>query len=319
MPSNEAITPTPTPHNSALKILVCYHKPYTMPPNDDGILLPIQVGKALTDLDLHIQGDNELNGQPCDNISHKNGSYCELTAIYWAWKNIKKLYPHVKYVGLHHYRRYFAFNEHKYFYHAINKLENAINDYRVDAEKVINILESGRVIVQKKTVFSSTVAAQFCSCLNSADYRTLNKTIKEKFPDYYEDFMYVMNHHKLSLASMFVMKYEDFEKYCEWLFSVLAEVEPVIVSRYPNVPRNRIVGHLAERLLNVYIRKNNIKTKQFNAYFYGDTEDTKKPLQTFLAFMHRLLFTCKVNTAMFILNFNLNPLRRLFRKPPKKF
>lgn len=43
-----------------------------MPPNDDEVLLPIQVGKSLTDIDLHIQSDNEVNGQPCDNISEKN-------------------------------------------------------------------------------------------------------------------------------------------------------------------------------------------------------------------------------------------------------
>ncbi|MBQ7216372.1 MAG: hypothetical protein IJS39_10370 [Synergistaceae bacterium] len=44
--------PNTRSHNSALKILVCYHKPYTMSP---------------TDTDLHIQPDNQLNGQPCDN------------------------------------------------------------------------------------------------------------------------------------------------------------------------------------------------------------------------------------------------------------
>ena len=33
---------------------------------------------------------------------------------------------------------------------------------------------------------------------------------------------------KGSFLNMFIMKYEDFEKYCEWLFAVLAEIEPLV-------------------------------------------------------------------------------------------
>ena len=78
------------------KILVCCHK-------DDIYVnqepyLPLQVGKALSDLDLGLLGDNTG-----DNISVKNKSYCELTGLYWAWKNLKG----IDVIGLCHYRRYF--------------------------------------------------------------------------------------------------------------------------------------------------------------------------------------------------------------------
>ena len=81
--------------SSKIKILVCCHKPCDLPQDD--IFLPIQVGAAISNVDLGIQRDDQLNGHSCDNISAKNQSYCELTAVYWAWKNIKKLYPDLEY------------------------------------------------------------------------------------------------------------------------------------------------------------------------------------------------------------------------------
>ena len=83
-----------------IKILVACHKSDTAIYQND-IYMPIQVGKALhANVELGFQCDNTG-----DNISEKNDSYCELTAIYWAWKNLKD----IDYIGLCHYRRYFDF------------------------------------------------------------------------------------------------------------------------------------------------------------------------------------------------------------------
>ena len=78
-----------------IKILIATHKEYWMP--RDEVYLPIHVGKE-NKQELGYIGDNT----GC-NISIKNPNYCELTAIYWAWKNLK-----VDYIGLVHYRRYFT-------------------------------------------------------------------------------------------------------------------------------------------------------------------------------------------------------------------
>ena len=65
-----------------IKILVAQHKEAKVYAND--VYIPIQVGKALSQIDLGIQGDNTG-----DNISDLNPFYCELTAQYWAWKNLR--------------------------------------------------------------------------------------------------------------------------------------------------------------------------------------------------------------------------------------
>lgn len=89
-----------------VKILVCYYQPWQLP--KDSIFLPIQAGKAVSGFDLGIQGDDTGWG---DNISIKNPTFSEFTAWYWAWKNIKIVYPNIEYIGLAHYRRFFALNK----------------------------------------------------------------------------------------------------------------------------------------------------------------------------------------------------------------
>ena len=77
-----------------IKVLVAVHKPYRMP--KDSAYLPIHVGYKKKK-NIGFIGDHTG-----DNISEKNPNFCELTAYYWAWKNLD-----AEYVGLVHYRRHF--------------------------------------------------------------------------------------------------------------------------------------------------------------------------------------------------------------------
>ncbi|MCS4465828.1 DUF4422 domain-containing protein [Clostridium botulinum] len=70
-----------------IKILVATHKKYSMP--KESMYLPIHVG-CEGKKDLGYIGDNTG-----DNISLRNSNYCELTGLYWAWKNLK-----CDYIGL---------------------------------------------------------------------------------------------------------------------------------------------------------------------------------------------------------------------------
>ncbi len=78
-----------------IKLFVCCHRPEKVPKHP--LLYPIQVGAALSE----VRFPEFLYDDTGENISEKNRSYCELTAQYWAWKNVR-----ADYYGFFHYRRY---------------------------------------------------------------------------------------------------------------------------------------------------------------------------------------------------------------------
>lgn len=237
--------------SSNIKILVCCHKPCELPRND--IFLPIQVGAAISDIDLGIQRDDQVNGESCDNISAKNKSYCELTAMYWAWKNIKKLYPDLEYIGLNHYRRFFS-NKNK------DSLEVELSNYNFPSilkqiEK--NLLAKKVTILSDPILFPFPLGITYCIAHSSMDFRVLKGVIEYKYPEYIPFFENEIEYsNKFSPFNMFIMRIEDFFSYCEWLFGILFEVEQKIdISRY-DIYQKRIYGFMAERLLKVWVSKN---------------------------------------------------------------
>lgn len=59
-----------------------------------------------------------LNDNTLDNISFKNKNYCELTGVYWLWKNSSDLDSDP--IGIVHYRRYFVTKLTYFFYYFFN-------------------------------------------------------------------------------------------------------------------------------------------------------------------------------------------------------
>ena len=225
------------------KILICCHKPCELPPNDDGLFLPIQVGAAISDVDLGMQRDDQVNGEPCDNISAKNKNYCELTALYWAWKNIKKLYPNLEYIGLNHYRRYFSFDRKNYFDDAIILPEDEVKNYSLDKIKLEKILSKYDALMAKPRVYPYSLEVDYSVCHVSEDLRILKKIIHEKYPEYDKEVYRVMTCGcRLSPYNMTVIGWNDFDAYCTWLFNILFEAEKKIdISKY-NAVQGRIFG-----------------------------------------------------------------------------
>ena len=80
-----------------MKIFVAMHK-YVDININNRLYEPILVGNNKKEKKVNILSDDTG-----DNISDKNINYCELTAVYWIWKNSKE-----DIVGLCHYRRFLS-------------------------------------------------------------------------------------------------------------------------------------------------------------------------------------------------------------------
>lgn len=246
-----------------IKIIVCCHKDDIRVSSD--VYIPLHVGKALSNINLDIKCDNTG-----DNISHKNGSFCELTGLYWAWKNVDD----ADYIGLCHYRRYFDFQHigRKGFPFTTLASDTLFNtDFSVSKE-IMDSLENGYVILPKEWNLRYSVYLEYCEHHYSRDFRILGDVIKEFSPKYYYDAilntMIKSNH--LMPFNMFIMSKDQLDNYCNWLFPILFEVERRIdITNYDDIQK-RIFGYMGERMLNIYVAAESLKVKQIPILKFSD-------------------------------------------------
>lgn len=243
-----------------IKILVATHKKYQMPSED--IYLPIHVGRE-GKLDLGYQGDNQG-----ENISKKNPNYCELTGLYWAWKNLK-----CDVIGLSHYRRYFT-NESK-----LKVMSNKNNKMNLILNKkdIENLLNNNEIIVPKKrNYYIETIYSHYKNAHHIKDLEETKNVIGKLYPEYIKNFEDVMSGKTIHLYNMFVMSKKDFDEYCKWLFDILFELEKrTDISNYDDY-QSRIYGFISERLFNVWLLKNKKKTKDLSVVNIENIDWIKK-------------------------------------------
>jgi hypothetical protein len=298
--------------DSKIKILVCCHKPSELP--QDGIFLPIHVGAAISVANLGIQRDDQLNGEPCDNISNKNRSFCELTAIYWAWKNIKSIYPNLEYIGLNHYRRFFAFNETRLTSSGIPKDVKGISEYKLDTSRIESWLSANKVITTPRAYLKTSVASGYEHAHYSSDLRVIHDIVRNDYPEFLNAFNDVfLGSNYFYDCNMFIMPWNEFDDYCKWLFGILFKAEKIIdIEKYDNYQK-RIYGFLAERLWTVWVKYKQYSLKNLNYYVY--TENPKKIDEGLVARLKYKKMRIKDNFAFFLSKVRGNKQERYWTVP----
>lgn len=273
-----------------VKILVAFHKKSVVV--DNPIYLPIQVNKINAKENLGFQGDDDGN-----NISFKNPLYCEMTAVYWGWKNLD-----ADYYGLFHYRRYFTRYSHS-FIHKIKRLRiqtilklwdlfkhpglnrvlqplvyakntsdfiDSAEDYATYLNKIIN---DGGVdaVFGEPHKFTNSNNFNYFSVIGRKYLETLICNCKKLNPDFYKYLDHVLTDNVLYAANMFVMKKNIFMNYCDTIFPILDSVvedlqrENWVKDMYNEGATARFVGYLAELLTSAYAQK--MKSEKFNVKF----------------------------------------------------
>ena len=225
-------------------VAVATHKKYLMP--KDKMYLPLEVGVS-----CHGKKTNYAGDDSGDNISKKNEGFCELTGLYYIWKNIE-----CDYKGLVHYRRYFRGK--RVFSRVPEKRLEAVLSYN-DAKKILEKFDV--VLPKKRNYFIENLYDHYIHTMFARPLEITGEIIAEKYPDYVNEFELLHKRKTAHMFNMLIMKDDLFDEYCKWLFGVLFELEKRVKKEgleYDGF-HGRFYGRVSELLLDVYLRTNHIE------------------------------------------------------------
>ncbi len=261
-----------------IKILISCHKEVDYPKSS--CFLPVHVGAEGKRLLPHMQPDNEG-----DNISDRNFTYCELSAQYWAWKNLD-----ADYVGQCHYRRYFYFGDGSYPTNDHAQIEIEMlspytrAQYQLDDESLIcQALEGADGVIahtwdvsktntpdgMKDTVRDHMVGYGLVA---DEDFDRLIEITTRLKPEYADELKAYLNGSSYLGYNCFILKRELFDRLCSFEFPILQEFDATFDYSGLTTTRKRICGYFGEVLYSVFI--NHLKAE-------GGWNFVEKPLLFF--------------------------------------
>lgn len=254
-----------------IQLFIACHKACEVP--SDPIYLPLHVG-AQGKEPFGFTGDNTG-----DNISEKNPSFCELTGLYWCWKNLK-----ADYYGLVHYRRYFSLKS-RSFQKKYGMLPSVLTE-----KEVRNLLKDHKILLPKKRkYYIETIYSHYDHTFDGHQLDVAKEVISEKYSAYRDSFDWYMKQRSGYVFNMFVMPKDLCDSYCTWLFDILFEVEKRIDDSQMTDFEKRYIGRVSERLFNVWlhyqIENGNIQPSEIKEvpYIYLGEMDWGKKITSFLA------------------------------------
>ncbi len=223
-----------------ISIYIAMHKPYRAP--SDACYIPIQVGASGK------EAFTPVSDQTGDNISQKNPSFCELTALYWIWKNAA-----ADVVGLVHYRRHFV------------GLVRSKDPWAkvLSASEMEHLLKDADILLpRKRNYIIETNYSQYAHAHNEKDLLLTRQVLSELAPDYLVSFDRVMQRRTGHRFNMMIARREILDRYCQWLFPILFSLEERIDTTGYDAYNCRVIGFLAERLLDVWLDKAQIRCRE---------------------------------------------------------
>lgn len=247
---------------------------------DNKLFLPIQVGASLAT--EHIPG--ALYDNTGDNISEKNPIYCELTAQYWAWKNVN-----ADYYGFFHYRRYLSFDvvypvdsygkimnkRIQRPYTELDDIKGDLSHYHLEQKHMESVIQSYDLLTVLREKINISVYRQYCQFHNKDTLDAVIDILRKHYPQYMKAAEEYLNSKEIYYLNMFIMKKGLFQEYSSWLFDILCIYEKSDSYKSLGEKRERLMGYLAERLFGIfytYQRKNGAICAELSYLKFYNTE-----------------------------------------------
>ena len=199
----------------------------------DEMYLPVHVG-AVAKKSIGYQRDDEG-----ENISYLNPYFCELTGLYWAWKNLD-----ADYIGLTHYRRHFSLKPHRK-----DKWKNVLK--KRDIEK-----DLGKVkifVPSKRRYYIETLYSHYAHTHHSFQLDETKRIIAEKHPAYLCSFDKVVKQRWGYMFNMMIMDRSLLDDYCSWLFDILLNLRDRLGEEGLTPFHSRYYGRISEIIFNVWL------------------------------------------------------------------
>ncbi len=255
--------------------------------------------------DITMDGDNTGN-----NISFLRSNFCELTVMYWAWKNFD-----ANYYGLCHYRRYLSLSEQSFE----RNNRGYVYERKLDAKTIKKYSLNSKSAIKKLTrsydmIFGGSMnvddidflyEGKRAKCVhdifmtqehlydNEAPILVL-ELIDELFPQYSEAAKEYMESKEYYAYNCFVMSKELYDLLCEFQFGVLTEfVKRFDMTGYTG-NKIRTPGYMSEIMYGVFIywlkRQEKYRVNEVDLVFFSDTNKPKTPVKAKTSLTKRIMY-----------------------------
>lgn len=182
--------------------------------------IPVHAGSKLTEQRLSDDTDDFDGG-----ISERNRNYCELTVTYWAWKKRR-----ASYMGICHYRRIFALSEQ-------------------DIAKIIK--NDVDVILPMPFLCAPDASEQYFRYIAKSDYDVFMEIISKLYRERQKEIIQILHSDYFYNYNMLIAKESVFQRYCEFMFPVLFEMENYFKQKEIQ-RRDRYLGYFGELLTTIF-------------------------------------------------------------------
>lgn len=238
-----------------IKIIIAAHKAFQMADGED--YLPLQVGaagkKGIRVKDCpgahapagHHETGAILRDDDGENISEKNPYYCELTGLYYAWKNID-----ADAIGLVHYRRYFSLKSLSY-----RKRKGVFASVLTHDEADALLTRADIVVPKKRRYYIESLYSHYAHTLDASHLDKAKEIVAEVYPEYMEALVKTYARSWGYMFNMAIMPKAILDEYCTWLFDILGRLENKIDVAGLDAFSARLFGRVSEILFNVWVEK----------------------------------------------------------------